>query len=522
MAVQGLKPAVSVGFTTPAWVKDAIFYQVFPDRFFNGDKANDPADTQAWGSRPTNEGFMGGDLEGLRQKLDYLGDLGVTGIYLNPIFSSPSNHGYNITDYFNVEQRLGGNQAFKGFITDAKARKMRVMLDGVFNHTSHEHEWFKDVRDKGPESPYWSFYDVKRHPIRYSRDADGVLRSPDYRSWWDYATLPELWTTRDAVRDIFLRSPNSVAKHWIKEYGIDGWRMDVADEVEMDFWREARKEIKKTNPDTWMVAENWHDASHYLQGDQFDGAMNYRFFQQPAVKYFAKKEISSDEFVKQVQSPYPHEARFAMFNHLGSHDTPRFVTEASGDWYRMRPAAIFQMTWVGVPVIYYGDEIGMDGGKDPECRKGFAWDQLNHSSPAVQLRSLYKTLIDTRKGVDALRRGTADFIYTHNDNKMVAFRRHSSGDPRDAVVVLNNDVKGHDNAVIPVGGFAADGTAYRDAISGKTMIVSDGTLKLGHMQGNWGAVLVRELPGSLTAYHSTRSSKSEGPTRKAGQSGVSG
>lgn len=501
---------------TPGWVQDAIFYQIFPDRFANGDEGNDPFGTVPWGSAPTNDAFMGGDLVGINQKLGYLKSLGVTALYLNPIFKAPSNHKYDVTDYENVDPTLGGNKAFTDLVDNLHASDMKIVLDGVFNHTSHQHSWFRDVRDHGPSSKYASFYDVWNHPIRYTRDKDGVLRTSDYKSWWGYATLPELRTDRPEVRDYFIRSKDSIMRRWLRDGKIDGWRMDVADEVEHDFWKEARTAIKQENPEAYLLAENWHDASDYLKGDEFDAAMNYRYFQQPATDFFARKNISADEFVGRLRNNYPEAAQRAAFNLLGSHDTPRFITEAGGDWYRMRPAAIFQMTYVGAPVVYYGDEIGMEGGKDPGSRGSFEWAKLEpkkapagaggmnlqygHAetaaarerdhSKAEQLLGLYRTLIATRKREPALRRGSFEVLATHNNNSTVAFRRAVAGS-RDVLVALNNNITGKP-ITIPVGTFAPDGTRYRDELSGATYAASNGVLTIPEVDGNFGAVLVRQ------------------------------
>lgn len=518
----------SVPAKPPSWVQDSVFYQIFPDRFANGDEGNDPFGTVPWGSAPTNDAFMGGDLMGINQKLGYLKSLGVDALYLNPIFKSPSNHKYDVTDYENVDPTFGGNKAFTDLVDSLHGSNMKIMLDGVFNHTSHQHSWFRDIRDHGPSSKYSGFYDVWNHPIRYARDKDGVLRTSDYKSWWGYATLPELQTQRAEVRDYFIRDKNSIMRRWVREGKIDGWRMDVADEVEQDFWQEARVAIKQENPNAYMLAENWHDASDYLKGDQFDAAMNYRYFQQPATDFFARKGISSDQFVERLKNNYSTEAKLASFNLLGSHDTPRFITEAGGDWYRMRPAAIFQMTYQGAPVVYYGDEIGMEGGKDPGSRGSFEWSKLEPRRPAAaqssalsypsasgtedtwpvrstpaagvknddrseKLLNLYRTLISVRKREPALRRGDFEVLSTHNEDSTITYRRSHPG-ANDVLVALNNNVVGKPVSM-PVGKFASDGTKFRDELTGKVYSAKDGLISLPEIDGNFGAVLVR-LPGT--------------------------
>lgn len=503
---------------SPDWVKDAIFYQVFPERFRNGDPGNDPEGTVPWGSPPQNDQFfMGGDLDGVTQGMGHLTKLGVNALYLNPIFESPSNHKYDTTDYSKVDDNFGGDAAFDRLAERAKAEGVKLVLDGVINHTSNEHVWFKDVKEKGRESPYWEWYNVHRHPIQTFRDDQGVLRTHDYEGWgkpeWGgpYATLPVLKNTRDDVMREFVRGPDALLPKWIAEGKIAGWRMDVADEVEPEVWREARQEIKRANPDAYFLGENWQDASEMVAGDQFDGVMNYRYFQQPALDFFARKQISSDDFARRLENGYSKEAKLAMLNILETHDTPRFITEAGGDWYRARPAAIFQMTYQGAPSIYYGAEIGMEGGRDPDSRRAFDWsladrmrvpakldagtaEQRRAVAPedrAGQLFGMYERLIDARKGSEALRRGDFKVLHTHNDDSTISYRRWVDGDAKDAVVAINNATAAR-RVAVPVQEFAPDGTAYVDALSGARHTVQEGRIDLGEVDGNWGAVLLRE------------------------------
>jgi len=490
-----------------------------------------------WGAAPTNDSISGGDINGITQKLGYLNKLGVNAIYMNPIFTSPSNHGYDTSDYENVNPRLGGNAAFHDLVDTAHKDGMKVMLDGVFNHTSHQHPWFQDVRQNGSKSPYFDRYTVNNWPITYTRDAQGVLRSPDYKSWWDYASLPVLQHDNPKVRDYFLNGKDAIVKKWITDYKIDGWRMDVADELPGDYWKDARTAIKQTDPNAYLVAENWHDASSMVQGDQFDGAMNYQYFQEPAKEFFAQKSLSPDDFIKRLGNTYPGDAKFGMLNILDSHDTPRFIEEAGGDWFRLRAAAIFQMTYVGAPVVYYGDELGVAGGKDPDSRRTFPWQNVPASAqvasaqvasgktatapapdtqqaaagPGVvapaptmaptpdpkvsaQLFDLYSKLISTRKKEDVLRRGDFSVLMTRDDNKTLAYRRALAGNARDAIVALNDDVAAHD-VTVPVGSIATDGTAFLDTLSGSRYLVKGGNLTVPGLSGNFGAVLMRE-PGN--------------------------
>lgn len=495
--------------SVPDWVKDAVFYQIFPERFSNGDMGNDPPDTKPWQTKPENENMMGGDLQGITQNVNYLTRLGVNALYLNPIFTAPSNHKYNTTDYENVDPQFGGNKAFDKLVDTVHKNGMRVILDGVFNHLSHQHPWFKNVREEGPKSPYFNRFFVRNWPITYTRNEKGELQSSDYTSWWNYATIPVLNTKNNAVREYFLTGKDAIVKRWIKEGKIDGWRMDVADDSNFtpDYWRTARQEIKSVNKDAYMVAENWKDASEMLQGDQFDGSMNYQYFTWPAVDFFAKKEINADEFVRRLGNNYSQEAKFGAFNILDSHDTERFITQAGGDWYRQRPAAIFQMTYQGAPVVYYGDEIAMEGGKDPDSRRSMQWQYvpkengdakvgvsqlapISRIDRAKESFNLYQKLIATRKQEVALRRGDFEVLATHNDNSTIAYRRAVKGIEKDAIIAINNSVSEKD-IYIPVKSFAPDGTRYTDALKGASYTVQDGALQVAKVDGNYGAVLIR-------------------------------
>ena len=507
---QAVEGAAGGGLVIPDWVKDAVFYQVFTERFENGDMGNDPAATEPWGSKPWNEQMQGGDLDGVAKRMGYLAELGVNALYFNPLFEAPSNHKYNTASYDRIDPHFGGQGAYDRMLDAAKGKGMRVILDGVFNHVSHQHDWFKDVREKGPKSEYWDRFTVRNWPIDYTRDKDGVLRSDDYESWWGYATLPVLKTDHPSVRETFLTGKDAVIKKWVRDGRVDGWRMDVADDSNFtpDYWRTARKELKSVNPDAYMVAENWKDASAMLQGDQFDGSMNYQYFTWPAVDFFAKKTSNVDEFVSRLQNGYSREAKHGAFNILDSHDTPRFITQAGGDWYRQRPAAIFQMTYIGAPVIYYGDEIGMEGDKDPDSRRAMEWqyvdghlkgsgnparngDDVTRQKRADQLYGLYKDLIATRKAEPALRRGDFNVLATHNADNTLVYRRAVEGNARDAVVAINNNVVAKD-IYVPLSGVADDGTRYTDALSGHTYEVHNGHIKLINVDGNYGAVLLRE------------------------------
>ena len=287
--------------TTPDWVQDAIFYQIFPDRFAKS-KRNPSANLpfEGWDSPPTIHGFKGGDLYGVAEKLDYLRNLGITAIYLNPIFSSASNHRYHTFDYYNVDPLLGGDEALRLLLAEAHQRGMKIVLDGVFNHASRGFWQFHHVLETGDASPYrdWFHFDEERlhgkkhwgaYPTKEETKAierEGTLKAIGYQGWWNLPALPKFKTETPAVREFLF----GVAEYWIK-FGIDGWRLDVPAEIDDDsFWQEFRRRVRALNPEAYIVGEIWHEAQRWLQGDQFDAVMNY-LVTAAALPFFAGKRL---------------------------------------------------------------------------------------------------------------------------------------------------------------------------------------------------------------------------------------
>lgn len=253
----------------PAWVPDAVFYQIFPDRFAHSAQVPKPRNLEAWDAPPTAQGYKGGDLLGVVERLDYLQNLGVTAIYLNPIFQSASNHRYHTHDYYQVDPLLGGNPAFSRLRDALHQRGMRLMLDGVFNHASRGNFYFNDVLENGPQSPWVDWFTIQGWPI----DAYDDERPANYACWWNIKALPRWNTDHPEVREYLMR----VGEHWLRE-GIDGWRLDVPLEITAPgFWQEFRQRMRAVNPDTYIIGEVWGQASEALSGDQFDGVMNYQF-----------------------------------------------------------------------------------------------------------------------------------------------------------------------------------------------------------------------------------------------------
>ena len=425
---------------TPDWVKDALFYQIFPDRFARdtGDNAGDRAAGiafQEWGCQPTRSNFMGGNLAGIERRLDYLVALGINAIYLNPIFASAANHRYSTHDYYQVDPLLGGNAAFDRFLSSAHQRGIRVVLDGVFNHCGRGLFQFHHLMETGADSPYADWFHVSEWPLNaYSVDA-----LPNYRSWWNVPSLPKFNTDNPAVREFLW----DVGTHWL-EKGIDGWRLDVPDEIDDDsFWQEFRRRCKAINPEAYIVGELWKPAQRWVKGDQFDGQMNY-LFTRAIFGYFIGRDLDQSqttpmgygrirmldgrdfggELDRIFNQLYDPQIVLTQLNMLGSHDTPRLMTLANGDRHTVALSFLCQMTVPGAPNIYYGDEIGMSGQTDPECRKAFPWHDPD--SWDGELLAEIKRLTALRHRSAALRRGTFQII--HADGQTVAYERRYEGE----------------------------------------------------------------------------------------------
>ncbi len=400
----------------PEWVQDAVFYQIFPDRFKNGSIANDPTDVEPWGSKPTARNWMGGDLDGIRQGIPHLKELGINGLYLNPIFVSPSNHGYDTFDYETVNSRFGSSSDLKSLVSDAHRLGWKVMLDGVFNHSGTEFPPFKDVRENGAGSQFKDWFHIRKFPLEVREGQQ------TYGTFAGVTSMPKLNTDHPEVRAFV----NRIGKKWITEAGIDGWRLDVADEVSHGMWQDFRKAVKAAKPDAYILGEVWGDAHEWLQGDEHDGVMNYRW-RKAVLDFLAYKTIGPKAFdaaLRRIRDDYPVGVTHSMFNLLGSHDTERLRTIFKGDKARQMLAVALQFTYPGAPCVYYGDEIGLEGGKDPDDRRAMPWDRTTWD---LDLFELYKSLIALRKSNENLRRGSYRTRLADDATGLFAFERELRG-----------------------------------------------------------------------------------------------
>lgn len=381
------------------WCDRAIFYQIFVDRFHMGSCSKDRNYIDKdWGELPKPKGFYGGDLPGITEKLDYLQDLGINSIYLTPIFQSPSNHKYDTIDYEEVDAMFGTNRDLKELVESAHKRGIKILLDAVFNHCSYLGKQFQDVLRKGKESVYYDWFII--------RGDRPVLEQMNYECFAACNYMPK-WNTNNLEVQKFLLH---IATKWIKEYGIDGWRLDVADEVSHDFWRQFRKAVKAAKPDALIVGENWHDSRPWLEGDQFDSIMNYSFTK-ACLDYFAYEKYSAQRFcerLSEILMRNTDQVNEMMLNLLDSHDTERFLTNVGENADKLKCALAVLFFFVGMPCIYYGTEIGTAGGYDPDSRRTFDWDKTHWN---MDIYNTVKDLIRLRKE----QIGGGIRIYAQND-----------------------------------------------------------------------------------------------------------
>lgn len=360
------------------WMRGAVFYNIFVDRFYRGNREKDDSYiNMEWGEIPHPKSFAGGDIKGIMQKLDYLDGLGVTAVYLTPIFCSVSNHKYDIYDYFEIDPQFGSKQDLQELVDEAHRRGMRIVLDAVFNHCSEKLPQFADVKEKGRRSAYFDWFLI-----------DGDKPDPakcNYQCFGFCNYMPKFNTSNPQVQE-YLRE---IAVYWVKNFDIDGWRLDVSDEVSHDFWRVLRKAVKAVKPDCAIIGENWHDAHPFLCGDQYDGIMNYALTK-ACLDYFAYGNFGAKEFADKLNALYMRnsdQANRMMMNLLDSHDTHRFysLSNKSTDALICGLSVIFMHP--GAAGVYYGTEIPLEGGYDPDCRRAMDWNAVRGNTPVKEIIS---------------------------------------------------------------------------------------------------------------------------------------
>lgn len=499
-------------YAAPEWLEDTVFYQIFPDRFHNGDTSNDvqagewsrrgyTTQRREWDSvplAPQQTGgldFYGGDLQGITQKLDYLCDLGVNALFLNPIFTAYTNHRYDVADYNHVDPHLGGDEALAELRRALDERGMRLILDVTPNHCGSENVWFLDAL-KDPNAPTAEYFTFTQYP-------------DEYESWLGHKSLVKLNYRSQALREVMYRAEDSVIRRWMHEpYRIDGWRLDVANmtarqgmvQLTHKVWREMRRAVKADNSQAYLFGENFYDGTPHLQGDELDAIMNYQGFTKPLWSWL-QPELDPATLPAQVDPmPLPAEAvaeqmtRFAgavpwvvtaqQFNLIDSHDTPRILNLMGSDKARVRLATALLMTMPGVPCIYYGDEIGLEGGRDPDNRRTMPWDETKWDH---DLRAYFQRLIKLRRTAPALMRGGFQLVYAEGD--VLAYQRQSVEQRFIVVAHRGKSTSEHIRLAVWQAGIA-DGTMLTDVFTGATFTVEGGHVALGSLAA--GGVLVLE------------------------------
>ncbi|MBN2169767.1 MAG: hypothetical protein JW819_00435 [Candidatus Krumholzibacteriota bacterium] len=537
-------PDALPAFYTPDWVKDGIFYQIFPERFRNGDPDNDP-DFSEWyyagantlppsgktngeyfhlvedwydyggltrspyrtDGRPDYFSFYGGDIPGVEQELDYLADLGVSIIYFNPITQGKSNHKYDATDYMTVDPHFASQAGFLRFVKAAHAKGIRVVVEAVFNHCGDTHWAFVDTKKNGRRSEYWDWFEWKKWPLPESGD----YKAADYyECWWGFGLHPNLNfdlsrtdSQESAVKDSAEAEVNwplvnhllEVTRFWLEDMDVDGFRMDVPNDCPFWFWKLFNERVKSIKPDAYLVGELWSYAPEWVGPEMFDAVMNYKYFKEPVTRWIGQGQGNAAKFERDMapgRTAYPSQAVQVMMNLIDSHDTVRFVTTAAGDRRRLLMAYALAMTYPGAPHIWYGDEIGMEGQKDPDCRRPFYWNYAEDPD-RVALRESVKKLCRLRREHAALQRGGFRVVAAAGQD--YAYLREGDGE-RLLTVIHNSDQAGA--VVLDLGALGvADGSRWRFLYggsdpTGRTRLAVEGgalTVGLGSLAA---AVLLEE------------------------------
>lgn len=406
----------------PDWAASIVMYHIFPDSFATGNKSiTRTAQKIELSGRRLSESHLGGTLKGAMDNLDYLKELGVNCIYLNPIFTANSYHKYDTIDYFDIDPCFGNKETFRHFVKLCHKNGMKVILDGVFNHCGSDFFAFQDVLQKGKKSRYYDWFYYMPEPVEYTDP-------PSYEAFAYVKEMPKLNTGNPDVAEYLCM----VGTYWIKEADIDGWRLDVANEINHDFWRRFRDSVRSVKEDILLIGEIWEDAGCWLQGDQFDSTMNYTF-SYLCKDFFAERTMNAEAFDEQIQRMimrYPWKVSLAQMNFLDSHDVPRFLSYCNGEKERMELAFFYLFMGPGIPSIFYGDECYIEGKTEPEYRAAMRWEQTDTCFEKM------KSWIEIRRKYEAIQNGTYRKVYTDATQNCYAFLREYQN--QQILVVLNN------------------------------------------------------------------------------------
>jgi len=401
----------------PDWVHDAVVYNIFPDSFATSHRyiSQTPTETDYHGQ--TVRGRLGGTLRGVAESVDYLKELGIDCVYLNPIFAAGEYHKYDLLDYYHADPCLGGDEAFRELVDSLHKSGIRVIIDGVFNHCGWYFFAFDDVVRNQEKSKYRDWFYHLEFPVERPASPESC---PSYACFAYERMMPKLNTANPQVRDYLC----NVGTYWVKEFGIDGWRLDVASEVDDGFWREFRRRVKEANPEALLIGEVWETANHWLQGDMFDSTMNYDFRKHCAL-FFGEQSIDAADFAGRITDMlcrYKKQMTPAQLNLLDSHDVSRFLSLCHGDTEMYRLALLFMMTFVGMPTLFYGDELGIQGVLEEEYRQPMLWQGGDGA-----LSSFVRKAIAMRRELAALRRGDFRMLQAEPGSGRIVFLRRFAG-----------------------------------------------------------------------------------------------
>lgn len=450
---------------SPEWVKETVWYQIFPERFANGNPALSPENVLEWDPTkvPSHTDFFGGDLQGVYNQLDYLQELGINGLYFCPIFEASTNHKYDTINYYEIDKHFGDKRLFKKLIDEAHRRGMKVMLDAVFNHMGdHSMQW-QDVISNGKDSIYADWFHIHDFPVvTLNPFEENTYKKLNYDTFAFSPNMPKLNTANPNVQDYLL----DIATYWIEEFDIDAWRLDVANEVDHQFWRAFRQKVLSIKPDLYILGEIWHSSRAWLHGDEFHAIMNYAFTGS-INQYFIQQKLSVSAFIERIQEQwmmYRRQTNEVMFNLLDSHDTERILTTAHHDKRLVKSALTFMFMQMGTPCIYYGTEVGLEGGPDPDCRRPMPWephqqdlDMFAFMKQLIALRNEYQkvfvygkmcfTIIsesnrilelevsdDKHQMVAIFNQGTADYAHRIHGMETILLSNQMTTKPKECVI----------------------------------------------------------------------------------------
>lgn len=405
----------------PDWAAGTVVYQIFPARY----ATTKYVDEKTWYRAPIGgNNDLKGDLRGIINTLDHIVELGVDCIYMTPIFESPSVHKYDTIDYYKIDPGFGTIDDLKELVNKCHENNIKVILDGVFNHTSTRFFAFRDVMEKGCNSSYVNWYYFEDFPVFMG----GRDRKPNYLSFSYFGGMPKLNLENEDTKNYFVE----VGKYWTRECNIDGWRLDVGDEINHNFMKAFRKGVKEVNSNAFIVGEDWQFGNDYLDGDEWDSIMNYTFFRL-ARDFIAEQSITATEALNKIgfqRGFFSKPVYNVLWNLIDCHDTPRFLHMAGNDITKQYLAAAMQLLLPGMPMMYYGDEYGLNGGRDPDNRRGMLWDDKKRD---LKLFQWYKTLINIRKKYKALTKG--EIVY-------------SKADDENGVIIITRKYEDNENTVV--------------------------------------------------------------------------